>query len=89
MQVFVLPDISARWSHVPMIFWARSKLPNYQCDQDALNDKAVTMSDELRQALNQFLVMRKEGAWDEGFGADVSSRIRAFWDHVENETVIS
>jgi len=32
-----------------------------QCDQDTLNDKAVTMSDELRQALNQFLVMRKEG----------------------------
>ena len=27
--------------------------------QDTLSDKAVTMSDDLRQALNQFLVMRK------------------------------
>eukprot|EP00438_Fugacium_kawagutii_P001162 Skav206561 [mRNA] locus=scaffold925:52762:68986:+ [translate_table: standard] len=32
--------------------------------EDTLNDKAVTMSDELRQALQQFLVMRKENMHD-------------------------
>lgn len=41
-------------------FLFRDFLSHFPC-QDTLNDKAVTMSDELRQALNQFLVMRKAG----------------------------
>ena len=52
--------------------------------QDTLADKEVLMSEELRAALNQYLVMRKdrwmvpvvEKGW---FGA------RSWWDEVQHE----